>query len=491
MEWSHTLLGQYDVGADNLAIDLARNFMDPVQAELVHVHEVTHAVLSRTTDMGLASKPIYAHIERFSHLNKQEKEAVIQALYDAQVLPQEGLASLMECLHLARKIGPKKAKQYAKDNFPPDYYKRFEQLIYCVDMSQRYRDFFYLKVPALAMEAGFREVAPAEDLLRSPEQLRKFLENPNRNPTLRLEKINEALSLNPWLVTKPIPEIAAASGIEFYEPVSKQVVADYMNYIGSLAGLGGTYTAELVGDAPGPAAILDAARGAVITNINHNFGKDSEYLMTETDIDWEANHADCAMVTTWPYYGEREKILEQGTGLKPEVGFALFRRTGEKYICFLPKDKATALIDGPLATKTLIAKPDQINIVTGAFSLSKSRFPDLVYYDHPETLRKRLIEEKDKLREVENLNLGTIQEHPYRITMFRVNGKRPLHVANSFGDANISNIMSALPKVPPRIPDELTRSEYRDAINDYFGFMGLPWQFDWVSIILDQEIKQR
>lgn len=485
MEWSHSLLGQYDVGADNLAIDLARNFLDPIQAELVHVHEVTHATLGRTTDMGLASKPVYAHIQRFSHLGDAGKKRMIKAFYDAQVLPQEGFASLMECLHLAHKVGPTKAKEYARNKFPSEYYNRFDQLSYCMDMSHRYREYFTQKVPALAMETGFREVASSQDLLRSPEKLEQFFRQIDRNPTLRLQKMNEALRLKPWLITKTIDEIAAVSGLTLYEPADKEAIAGYMNYIGGLAHLGGTYTAEMVNDAPGPQALIDAAQDAVLTNINHNFSKDAEFLMDETAVDWEAEKADCAMFDMWPYYGEREQLIEKASNLKPEVAFAFFRRTGEKYIGFIPREKATALIEGPLISKTLITKHGLVDIVSGAFDLSKVKVPDIVYYDHPKLLHEKVKEAKDKISSVQYLNLGTTHDHPYRILALRVNEERPLHVANAFGGAKIADILSGLDQ-KTKLPDGLVRNDYRDAINDYFGFMGLPWQNDWIAMMLDK-----
>jgi hypothetical protein len=492
MEWSHTLLGQYDIGADTLAIDLARNFMDPVQAELAHVHEVTHATLGRTTDMGLATKPIYAHLKRFSHLDDQGQQRLAKALYDAQVLPQEGFATLMECLHLAGKVGKTKALEYARTKLPQDYLARFEQLSYSMDMSLRYREYFTQKISALAMETGFREVAPSQDLLRSPEKLENFLKQLDRNPTMRLQRINEVLRIKPWLVTKPIPEIAAECGIAFYEPASKEAIATYMNYIGGIAGLGGTYTAAMVNDAPGPQALIDAAQDAVLTNINHNFSKDAEFLMDETAMDWEAAQADCVMFDFWPYYGEREQLIEQASGLKPEVAFALFRRTGEKYIGFVPKDKAIELIDGPLTAKTLIAKPDAVDIASGDFTLSKTRQPDLVYYDHPKLLHEKVEQAKDKITSSQYLNLGTTQDHPYRIIALRVNEKRPLHVANAFGGGKIADILKAVEPGAVRMPDQTIKDDYRDVINDYFGFMGMPWQLDWVTMMLDKtEIKYR
>lgn len=492
MDWSHTLLGQYDIGADSLAIDLARNFMEPMQAELAHVHEVTHATLGRTTDMGLATRPIYAHIKRFSHLDDDGQERMIKALYDAQVLPQEGFASLMECLHLAGKVGKTKALEYARTKLPTDYYERFEQLSYCFDMSSRYRESFTQHMSWLAMENDFRKVAPGQDLLRSPEKLNEFLANPDRNPTSRLQKINELLRIKPWMVIKPVPEVASAAGITFYEPASKEAVATYMNYIGQLANLDGTYTADMVGDSPGSQALVDAFEDTAITNINHNFAKDAEFLMSEEDVDWEAERADCAMVIMWPRYGEHEQLIESASGMKPEVAFAFFRRTGEKYTAFVPKDKAVSLLEGTLKDKTLITKYGLVDIVTGNFLLSKVKLPDLVFYDHPKILRERVEQTKDQIKTAQYLHMGTTANHPYQILALQTNGNRPLHVTNAFGGGKIADTLKALSAKAAKMPDQTVKDDYRDAINDYFGFMGIPWQFDWVAMMIDKtEVKFR
>lgn len=487
MEWSHTLLGQYIIEADSLAVDLARNFMDPAQAELVHVHEVTHATLSRTTDIGLASIPIHANIEKFDHLDDTSKKELMAILHEPQLLPQEGFASLMEVLHLRSRIGKSKALQYAKDHFPPDYYSRFEELSYCIDMSHSHREKFTAGISWLTMETGFREDAPKLDLLKSPSVLKNYFEDPNHNPTDRLRKINELLRSKPWMVTKHPQEIAKAAGISYHEPASKTVVASYMNYIAKLAGSKPIFTPAMVNDAPGANAIGDAFENARVTNINHNFAEDAEFLTTVEDIEWEAGTCDCAVVMSWSVYEEREKILEAATGMKPEFAIVLFRRTGEKYIAFLTKEKAAELIEGKLLKKTIITRDDLYVISTGEFILSKSRLPDLIYYDHPKTLKYRLLEADASIKITEHLNMGSTKDHPYRVMAFRLNGQRPLHMANAFGDKIIVDIQSKLGSRDSKINHELIRSEYVDEINDYFGMMGLNWEIDWVTAMIDQK----
>jgi hypothetical protein len=492
MEWSHTLLGSYDIGSDTLAVDLARNFLDPLQAELVQFHEVTHAALGRTTDMGLATRPILGFIERFNHLDIEQKKHVKSILYESQVFPQEGFASLMALLRHASSVGRTKAIAYAKHTLPPDYWDRLNQLLYSTRMGKPNRDHFTQKVSMLSMENGFRASAPKQDLLRTPERLQQFLDQPDRNPSKRLTKINEYLLRNPGAVAKPAEEIARLSGITVYPPASKQEVADYMNYAIGLAGMSATYAAGLIRDAPGTEAITGAFEDATITNINNNFATDAEFLMSEADIDWEAEKADCAMVTMWPFYGENEQLIEQVSGLKPEVAFALFRRTGEKYTCFVPKAKAVELLEGPLRSKTLITKYGLVDMASGKFHLSEVKVPDLVYYDHINTLQATVEQTLSGLHAVEYLDMGTVQNHAYRILSLRVNDKKSLHVANAFGGAKIGKLLNTIKGKSSTIPEALVRNEYRDALNDYFGFMGLPWQYDWVGGMLDKkEIKKR
>jgi len=487
MEWSHTLLGQYSIEADSLAVDLARNFMDPAQAELVHVHEATHAAISRTTDLGLASIPIHANIEKFVHLSKREQLELMAVLHEPQLLPQEGFASLMEILHLAGRIGKSKALEYAKEKFPPEYYSRLEELSYCLKMSHGHREYFTKGVSWLAMETGFRQAVPRNDLLRSPTILKKYFDDQSHNPTYRLRAVNNLLLSKPWMVTKHPKEIAKASRITYFEPASKQVVADYMNYIAELAGAKPIYTATMINDSDGLAAIKDAFENARVTNINHNFSEDAEFLTSLEDIEWEANTCDLAMVMSWPVYEERERILEEATGMKPEFSLVFFRRTGEKYIAFVTKEKATELVDGKLNNKTIMTRDDLYVIDTGEFILSKTRMPDIIYYDHPKTLQYRFNEADKSILKSESLSMGTTKDHPYRIVAFRLNEQRPLHMANSFGDKVTVDIQTKLGSRNKTIDMEILRSEYIDVVNDYFGTMGLNWEIDWVTAMIDKK----
>lgn len=484
MDWSHTTLGQYDIGADALTIDLARNFLDPVQAELSHIHEVTHATLSRTTDMGLATKPIYARIKQFSHLDESGRNRMIKALYDAQVLPQEGFASLMEILHLANKIGKKKALEYAKNNMPADYYERFNQLSYSLDMSHRYRESFTKGISWLAMENGFREIAPSQDLLRSPEKLEKYFADPDNSPTMRLQKINDVLRGKPWMVTRPLEEIAEAAGITLHMPASKDTIAAYMNYVAELSGLDPDYTAEMVGDSPGDKAIMSAFEDTMVTNINHDFAETAEFLTSKVDIEWEAQSADCVMVVEWQRYGDHEQTIEAASGMKPEVAFAFFRRSGEKYVGFVSKDVAIELLEGTLRDKTLFTRHEMVNMATGEFTLSKVKMPDLVYHDHPKVLHEQIGQVGNNIQGSRHLNMGATKDHLYRIFAVQVNGHHPLHIANIVGGNRVADILQLLGSTGDKMDHQTIRDEYHEPINDYFGLMGLPWQVDWVETML-------
>jgi hypothetical protein len=393
----------------------------------------------------------------------------------------------MEILHLRSRIGKQKSIQYAKEHFPDDYYARFEELSYCVDMSHAYREKFTQGVSWLAMETGFREAAPKLDLLRSPEALAKYFKDTNNNPTLRLRKINELLKAKPWMVTKPVHEIAKAAGISYNEPASKQTVSDYMNYIAKLSGFDAIYTPGMVNDSPGAKALKDAFENARITNINHNFAENAEFLMNEEAMDWESNACDCVMIMSWPLYGDHEKLLEEAVGMKAEIAMVFFRRTGEKFVAFMTKEKAVNLVEGKLMNKTIMVKDDLYLLSSGEFILSKTHMPDLVYYDHPKSLQYRTKEADDKIKFSQHLHMGTTKDHPYRIIAFRINDQRPLHIANAFGSGLIADILKELGSRDVKIDNELLRGEYRNAINDYFGTMGLPWEIDWVAAITDQK----
>ena len=58
MEWSHTVLGSFDISQQWLGLDLRNLFLDPLRAETTLFHETTHSLISRTTDTGQAMQNI-------------------------------------------------------------------------------------------------------------------------------------------------------------------------------------------------------------------------------------------------------------------------------------------------------------------------------------------------------------------------------------------------------------------------------------------------
>jgi len=493
MNWFHLLLGQYGIADEKITLDFRNNFLDPDKAQMTFIHELTHAALGKSTEMGMATQTIFAQVGRFANLNREQKAAVLSSLFDAQVFPQEGFATFMGLVWLARKISKTKAVLYAEDNLTDDYLDRFKKLEYGINLGARYRDLFTGKISFLAMQTNLRADAPKLDLLRSPEVLNKYLAEDDNNPSARLERMNSFIASNNWVLTKPYEEIAVKCGIKYFDPPTKEEVANFMNYVFGLAGIKQTISPEMIADSPDPKSFLGVDQEKLlVTNVNHDLAASSEFILEKDAIEFEAGHADIAVIMPW-VPTKNDDLFAKVSSMQPEFGMVLFRRTGEKYTLCLDEKMARQLLTNQLKGKTLVVKPGLFEVRTGEIRLNTVTGvkPDLVFYTEPNELKKYLELEASEVRSAEHVHLGMSQGHPYQGLVVVLNGQATVHAVLAFGNVKISEIVASL-KGKTTVMDSSNLLPYSTALNDFMGIMGMPWDIDWVaSMIAGDEVKRR
>lgn len=121
--WHNTILGKYSPEDRWMGLDFRNLFLDPLATKLTHIHELTHSVLSRTTDFGQATEVIYQLLPKMKHLKSEDKDLIRSSLRNAQISTQEGSACLMELLRLKSEIGKREAFKWAEKHFTPTYYQ--------------------------------------------------------------------------------------------------------------------------------------------------------------------------------------------------------------------------------------------------------------------------------------------------------------------------------------------------------------------------------
>lgn len=483
MEWSHSILGKFDISEQWIGLDFRNLFLDPLRAETTLVHEMTHSLISHTTEMGQAMQNISFFMPKFKHLTMEQKNEIQACLMKGQTFTQEGFASFMEMQQLRQKTSLGDVK-LAKEQMPQAYLNRFEKMEFMMHRRKRVRERYTKKISLLVMNNGFRVDAPGLDLLHSPAQLKEYFEQPDHNPDARLEKVLATIRENDRILRKKPRKIAKMCGIKFFEPASPKEVVRFVNYLLGLAGMKQDYSLEMVGKSANDEIQLKVMDNLLVTNMNLNLVETGMMIWEDEDIQFEANHSQAAFVVEHMHI-EGQEILEEKFERKFEVDLIFFGKSGEKYLAPTSlKDTQKYLID-ELKNSTVITKWGICNPVDGSFSISADRKPDIIMYNRPSDMLATFDYHKNKLKKYKFIHIGMTQDHPFQTLIVKVNNQEPLHVVNGFGNVGISKLIKFMSNNGERMKvEELAR--YSRQLNDMLGVLGMPWDVDWIASMIDQ-----
>ncbi len=492
--WFHAAKGRYFIKDKWIGLDYSKLFLDPIDAEITLYHETSHSIMAVETDFGQATQVIYKLQDALNHLDAPTKELLCQTLYLAQDFVQEGLATFMQIAHLGNLTNKDRALKWAKENLPDEYQEKLEKLKFGLDLSARYRDFFTGKISWLVMEAGFRKNASKLKLLSDVDTLKKYLEDPEVNPNKRLEKVIETLKYKGWLVTKPMPEIAEACGIQYFDPATRQEVADYLTYVASLTANPHTFTESDITETPASDEILRQAQSTIVVgNMNFNFEESAEALFNLDDFLHYADQMELLFIALddEPQDKLYKQYIRSQTGHDPEISLGGFLKSGEKYITATSKQKTGELLNKELKTPTLLVKWGGFSLETNSFAWSSTtRVPDLIVYNTVADLEKTLSVYLDKYpkEKFEYLHLGASENHPLQTLFIKIDGKSSIHVANAFGNRSIAGFIQKYKDKSGKITDDELKV-YKIHINNLMAcWMGMKWEIDWVETMLDGNI---
>lgn len=481
----HALKGRYDPRASQILIDL--NTLDPMAASSIWAHEVTHGVIEVSTDFGQAASAIINQADCFQHLTGTEKDEITGLIFNAHKTVQESFATYMQIVFIVLHKSKPEAIRWADQNLTQYYKDMFNKLAFVLDMSQTNRDYFTKKIPSISLETGIRKMLPKIDGLKTAQSLADYLNDSNNNPDIRFEKIIGVLKYKPWLVSKPIKEIAAQCGINFNPASTKQEVADFLTYLSNLTRNPKKFRKEEIGNAPrGLEAFNKTGENIVVTNLNLNL-QESEIIFDLNNFLFYANEIEALFVNLHDSTFKHNQIIRAITGKDPEIAMVAFRKTGEKYMTVTTKAEAEQILNNQLSCPTLAVKWGGYDLEKNCQIWSSSvRPPDVVIYNTINDLRSYFLKYLANHSESKLyiLHAGITQKNMLQTLIIRVGQIPTFHILNAFGNKGIGSFLKDNSSKIIRLSDQDLRS-HKKQINNFLGIMNFGWEIDWVETMID------
>lgn len=482
--WHNTILGKYSPEDRWMGLDFRNLFLDPLATKLTHIHELTHSVLSRSTDFGQATEVIYQLLPKMKHLKPEDKDLIRQSLRKAQIFTQEGSACLMELLRLRSEIGRQAAIDWAKQHFTAGYYQIVENFFFVLELGQRYRDSFTMQIPHTAMHTGIRRVIVQQDLLSSAEKFLNYLQDANNNPDARIQKMLEVIRYQTYIPTKPPQEICRLTGIAYFSDVTKQDAANFLNYVHNLAENKTNITADQIRDSKDIDVLSEANEQIIIGNMNLNLQDNATVLWKIDDLLHYKDVIEAVMVNRMGDDLEYKSLIEQLIGKKLEAALVAFLKTGEKYMFGSDISTITQLLVNEFSNRTLIVKwglykPGEKELLY----FTNSRKPDVVIYNTAKDLDNNFNSWLNSDNQAEYLFLKASEDHPFQIILIKDNNN-VLHFLNTFNrPANdfLTKYPSSLVKAKPN--GFLQNTKHYNNTLSVWG--GMPFEVDWYKSMLD------
>lgn len=485
--WFHTIKGRYNIAESWVGVQYS--ILDPVMAENVMFHELTHALIATTTDFGQATSCLVTITPQIKGVKKSVKDEFIKSLLESQISVQEGFATLIQIIHLQDKVGKEKAQEFIR-SMPDDYQKWLAPLMFVFDLSRSYRSFFTEKVSHLAMENGCRADLPnigepKPDLINWYQ----FFSDENRNPNIRLMKMVETLRYKPWLVTKDPKAIANACGIKYYPPATKKEVAIFLSYLSKQTDNPRTISEDEIGDTPSGDEIAGTfGKNAIVGNMNLNLVETAEVLFSLEGFKFYSDVAEVVFIIPHSSDWDERHNFELLSGRKSDVGLLLLTQGGEKYLTSADWPKTNELLRDNFPNQTLMIKWGGYNTTTGGFvNMPSSRPPDLVVYNRLEDMvlvaRKYL--QDHPAAQINRLHMGVSEDHPVNTLLLVFDNQPAIHAVNIFGNRDLGDFIKEIEDRSAILTNDELKARKKH-INNYLTLWGgFDARVDWVETSID------
>jgi len=484
----HNLLygkaGQFSPVDRSVGLDYASSFLDNTRAEATYFHEVSHALLSGSTDFGLATEELYKYLPLLKNFSDADKKDVVKLLRGSQIFTQEGSATLMEVLMLRKRYGAKDAIKWAKENFHEDYYEWFSELEFVVNLGNKYRDFFIKKIPNLAMHTAIRRVIVENCLLDDPARLKSYLSKDSSKPDFRYRKLINLIKDRPYLVLKSPSDLSLLAGIEFHEDVDKDDVVKFLNYLISFTDIEYKYKPEQILENNEAVKVItkEVNDNIIVGNLNLDLEKSSSFVLRKDDLLFYSDTIDTVVLSFAPKDVLYKKELESLLGKDLTFTVIAICNDGTKYIAALDHGEVKDIINNDLRDKTLVVKWGLYDFgVDKIKRVDDVRSPNIVLYNNPKVLRDKLsiysLNNKMKY-----FHILASEGSPLNTLIIREGDV--LHFMSTFGNVKIDKIKEDFKNI-------LVEGEFSELedVKDHFNnisvlWMGLHNEVDWYTSAL-------
>ncbi len=476
--WHNTILGAYSQEDRWLGLDYQSLLTDPLKTRLTMAHEMTHYVLCKDTEFGQAVEKIYELLPQFIHINKDDKEKLKNALRQSQVFVQEGSASLMEILDLKKTHGKRYALDWARKNFPKQYYERLEKLLFVVEMGERYSSFFTSKVPFAAMHTDIRRQLVQQDLLSDIPQFIDYLSKPENSPDQRFNNMLDTLRGKNWMVTKPEEVICKEVGIPLVS-VSKEELAEYLTYLLKFTKYPRIVSPSEIGEPREVTQTMEQSfEDTLVADMNMNFADNGTVLWEIKDLLHYQKEIKAILVNRFGDEAEWRKELEVLTGKKYEAGLVAFLSTGEQFIIGLSYEEVSSLTQNELFDKTLLVKwglyfPN----MTELMYFPKSRVPNVVIYNSLKHLKATFAEYFKNKHKATFIAIA-YKGHPFRTLVIK-DHNGVLHWLNTYGDKLVNPYLDENKDCLLKENPQRFLQDHQHFNRVLYVWMSYPWDVDW------------
>ncbi|MCX6784001.1 MAG: hypothetical protein NT141_02950 [candidate division WWE3 bacterium] len=486
--WNRLTLGLYNPESRLMGVDYGKLYLDPLRAKQTLFHEVTHSLLTSTTDYGLAILPILNLLPKITSISREDKDKIKQSLMRNQTNAQEGLATLMELLMLRGEIGKRASLIWARANLTQEYYDWFSPMSFVISMSNRYRENFTTKISRITFQNGFRKACYERDLFGNIKGLQHFLASPSVSPDIRLLKLVQTVAKSPSLLKKSEIDICAAADVEYFPDATKVEVAEFINYLYDLAGIDQKMTEIDVKQVPeGAAAVLENTQSLIVANMNIRLSESGITLPEKNDLLHYCSEFEVVVVTFLSDELEFKQTLEHISGRKHDVGILAITKNGEKYIYADSFDAISSLLDKELKEKTLLVKWGLYQPgLTCIPNMDGCRKPDVVIFNSLNDLIGAFSEAASRGDKFQYLYLSSSEDHPFRTLVIKdIEGV--LYMLNAWGNVAIDNFLQKSNQNFIRSSVDKFLQEHRHYNNAFAFWMNLPWDIDWYKTMMSTD----
>ncbi len=487
--WYHSTRGRYFTDTKKVGLDFTGAMFSEDAGQSTLIHETTHAFLCNNTELGIFLQDAERVIPQIENLSANQKKEMMKTLFINQQATQEGFATFFQYGILKRRTTKHQLKQW-HGKLPNNYKRWLKPFLFAFKLDENLRDKLTEHLIGLTMNTTIRKDAVEFDLLSGPQALKEYFSNDDNNPNKRLQAMLAQIEMNPDLLLGTSEEIANASNLEYFEPISKKDISDFIFYITSKTGNPIRIPEEEIGNPLSVDQVYEHVQNnTIVANLNINLAENGEFLYNSEDF---LHYADSFEVVFVSERGTRSEdnisVVKPLFDDEPEISFIAQTYTGEKYLYMSSKENAVKMLNNQLSSSTLAIKLGDYDYSKDKIIwLEGSRPPDLVIFNHFWQLKKFYESVVNEISSVsiEYCNMAPNPASPIRMLITKISNNNPIFCVNSQLPGQSDEVIKVFEDYADEMGIEFI-TKYKQAVNSHLVFWtGWDPRVDWVETMAD------